>query len=328
MSVLGRLLRWAGVNFVVVVILVVPRPGQADEASANSELEIQRGIELRKQGKDREAIDAFERAYALDPTPRAGAQVALAHQAIGDWLVAEHGLETALGAGDDPWIAQYRPALEQALATAREHLGWLRVLVNVTQGELLLNGALKSALPVSEPLRVVAGTLEMEARASGYTSVRRTVDIEPGVQTDLAISLDLASPPLPPPAEAATIPRERVPAPRSASRAIVGYVVLSGAGLLASAGVAAWRVRESNVAVYNDDSRCRVGPLTRAEQCGRRAQAANLALGVEIGALAAAGVTAALGAWLLWAPRPQSSRNASVFCGPGAGLGALCVGRF
>jgi hypothetical protein len=84
-------------------------------------------------------------------------------------------------------------------------------------------------------------------------------------------------------------------------------------------------VREDNVAVYDDDSRCLVGTLTRAQQCSGRIQVANIALGLEIGAFAAAIAGTAFGAWRIWGASSPSRVAGS--CGP-AGLGIACGGQF
>jgi hypothetical protein len=61
---------------------------RADEPQ-DVEAIINRGIALRLEGRDLEALVEFERAYAMNPTPRARAQIALAHQALGAWVPAE-----------------------------------------------------------------------------------------------------------------------------------------------------------------------------------------------------------------------------------------------
>src|SRR5262245_2039922 len=86
--------------------------GAGDEAIAN-------GIALRRQGKNAEALREFQRAYAADPSPRALAQIALAQQALGNWLAAESGLVSALSAAHDNWIVHNRAALAGALEIVR-----------------------------------------------------------------------------------------------------------------------------------------------------------------------------------------------------------------
>src|SRR5262249_2725066 len=130
-----------------------------------------------------------------DPTPRVGAQIAFAHQALADWVEAERGIEGALRAADDAWIARYRDVLEQALTTVRAHLGTLYVEANGTQGELRLNGSSGEPVPApDQPIRVPAGTSRFDLRAPGYLAVVRTVEVAAGAQVHVVITLEPATP--------------------------------------------------------------------------------------------------------------------------------------
>jgi hypothetical protein len=332
--------RWSPILAALVAALLAVGSARAEEPAAAAEARIQRGIELRRAGRNGEALSEFQKAFALTPTPRAQAQIALALHALGDWLGAERALEDALRAGDDPWIAQYRDVLEGALATVRAHLGWLSVSANVAAGELFLNGVSVHALPLSGSIRVVAGKLDTEVRAQGYTAVLRTIEIVPGKEDHETFTLEpqaVAQRSADPVASVADVPSnllvpKLVPKPRRSAPAwrspMAGSLALGAAGAFAAGGIVAWRVREDNVATYDDNSRCLVGPRTRAEQCGQYADASNMALGLEIAAFAAAAGTAAFGTWvLLTAPHARPSPGA-VSCSPFGQVGLLCGGLF
>jgi hypothetical protein len=315
----------------VAALVSLPQTGHASDAGPESEAHLRLGVDLRRAGRNGEALAEFQKAYALVPTPRAQAQVALALQALGDWLGAERGLDEALRAADDPWIARFREALDGALATVRAHLARLTVDLNAAEGELFLNGIAAHALPTSDAIRVTAGAVDIEVRSPGYAPSRRTLEVAAGADVRVRFALEpLPAPPVNPPA--ATASQERQGSldrrPAKAGRSLAGAIVLGAAGALAVGGIVAWRVREGDVANYNDNSRCRVGLLTRAAQCGGLADASNVALGLEIGAFAAGAVAAAVGAWLLsTSPRP-SSGGAGVSCGPAGAAGFFCQGRF
>jgi hypothetical protein len=303
----------------------------ADEGAAESEAHIQRGVELRRAGKNGEALGEFQRAYALEATPRARVQIALALQALGDWLGAERGLEEGLQRADDPWIAQYRDALEGALATVRAHLGRLFVEVNAAQGELLLNGVRVHTLPLAESIRVLAGDLEVEARAPGYEPARKTVHVEPGAELRETVQLEVSPPPAAPHGQP-SVPLEASPASAFLSRPrrpLAGYLILGGAGALVAGGIVAWRVRENAVGTYNNNTICLLpNGLTRGQQCGSYANTANGALGVEIGAYVGAAIAAGVGAWFVWAPARRTAGTSALLCGPAGRFGLSCEGRF
>jgi hypothetical protein len=188
-----RWYRWMGAALVAAIV-AAPARAHANDPLSDSDARILRGVELRRAGKNGEALAEFQAAYALLPTPRARVQIALALQALGDWLGAERGLEDGLKSTDDPWIAQYREALEGALATVRAHVGRLIVDVNVTDGELLLNGVVVRSLPFPDPIRVLAGDLDVEVRAFGYAPVHRTVHVEAGAERRETVTLERLAP--------------------------------------------------------------------------------------------------------------------------------------
>jgi hypothetical protein len=162
--------------------IAIARPALAEPVGvpADPDALLKEGIALRRAGRDREALEVFRRAYAVAPSPHALAQVALAEQAIGAWVDAEADLSRALAAADDSWIATHRELLEGGLGTIRAHLGWLDVAADVAGAELWVNDARAGTLPLARPVRIEAGSVAFEVRASGYAPVRRSTSVEPG----------------------------------------------------------------------------------------------------------------------------------------------------
>ena len=78
------------------LFIAVTSPAAGDEPS--SEELIATRVALRTEGKDLDALAVFERAYAQGKPPRARAQIALAHQALGQ-CVALGGTGALLGGG-------------------------------------------------------------------------------------------------------------------------------------------------------------------------------------------------------------------------------------
>jgi hypothetical protein len=149
--------------------------------ASDEEAIIQHGVELRQQGNDDAALAEFHRAYDIAHSPRALAQIALAEQAVGHWVDAESHLNQAL-AINDPWITRNQAPLRQALETITHHVGVLDVRANVSGAELWINGVRVGTVPMDPPPHVIAGTVQIEVRAAGYTTVRRNVDVIGGVR--------------------------------------------------------------------------------------------------------------------------------------------------
>ncbi len=156
-------------------------PVAAQTAPVNAEEEsnaaIARGVQLRQAGNDDEALAEFRRADQLMPSPRTKAQIALAEQALGQWVAAERDLRAALSAADDPWIQRNRDALNAAMQQISSRLGSLEVRTATAGAELFINEERVGTLPLSAPVRVAVGTLTIEVRAPGHTSQRRTVEV-------------------------------------------------------------------------------------------------------------------------------------------------------
>ena len=320
-------------TLLLAVAVTTGRVAHADDADVRSEELMKRGVELRLLGRDREALTAFEAAHAISPTPHSVAQIALARQALGEWVEAEKGFEEAVRASEDPWVLRYHDALEQSLNTVRGHLGWLYVEANVP-GEYLIDGAEHGTVPMAAPERIAVGTVQLEVRAPGYVSWKRTVSIDPGAQAHLVVVFQAVPAangrsgwtPLPTQTNAR---RESAPAAvEGTGRRPSAYIALGAGGLLAAGGVVAWRVHESAASVYNDDGQCRYGALTRAERCGSNADTAHVALGLEIGAFAGAAASLALGAWLFFLPRARAADAVATRCVLSGAPGIACGGQF
>ncbi len=289
-------------------------------------MSIQRGVELRREGRNGEALVEFQKAFALDPSPRARAQIALALQALGDWLGAEQWLTEALQAGDDAWIVRYRTELDSALATIGSHLGSLSLHVDAQEGEVLVNGAPAQALPSAGPIRVVAGSVNVVVRVPGHADSHRVIDVPAGglVSESMEVGAALPGAGSPPPPSPATAAHE---APPTFHPPVGAYVALGSAGALTIGGVVAWTIRQSAAATWNDDAQCLKPGETRVQQCGTYLDTANGASALEIIAFSAAAVSAGIGVWLLLHPAPASASAADAWCSPGP-LGVTCAGAF
>lgn len=108
------------------------------------------------------------------------AQVALAEQAVGRFVLAEAHLTTALQMQADPWIASRLPQLQQALASIQAQLGTLEIVGGVAGAELYIDGELRGRLPDVARSRVRAGSVTLELRAAGYLPVQRQVQVAAG----------------------------------------------------------------------------------------------------------------------------------------------------
>jgi tetratricopeptide (TPR) repeat protein len=326
------------------------------QAGADEEALIHHGVELRKQGREEEALAEFRRAHDLKPSPRSRAQIAFAEQALGQWVKAETDLLQALAQSDDAWIARNQETLLLALETIREHLGTLEIESNVAGASISVNGSEVGRSPLPAPLRVAAGITSIEVHAAGYGTVERTIDVPARGEVKAAIVIVPLTAPLPVTDAPASHPQAApastrtgggvAPAPAAVAEAAgsphsaaseaslardaggrrshtLGWVALAASSLLLGTGVVAHVVRENNAAVYNDDSRCFYGKLTRDERCGDRRSATDTASVIAVSGYAAGGVALVVGLTLLLArhddPPAESATRVAAVLAPGSG---------
>lgn len=312
MKRLGRLVR------VAIVAMGATASAHAQPAKGPDDL-IEQGITLREQGRDEEALEVFRRADRERSTPRSRAQLALAEQALGIWVLAETHLTSALAESQDPWIAKHRAALDGALAIIRSHLGTLEVRSQVSGAEVFIDGARVGVVGGPTPFRVEVGARNVELRREGYHSSSRVAQITTGATTRETFSLV-------PKSEALS----SVPTPVDGSAAfgtqrILGWSAVGLGAVGVGAGLTGLVLRERTVAAYNDDASCPgIGRPNQPAGCQDKVSTADSWQTVSIVGFISGGILLAGGAvLLLTAP----SRTKTVACGWGIGSVA-CVGRF
>lgn len=311
------------VFFFVVATAIAPR-AHAQDTNDPAAL-LQRGVELRRRGKDAEALDAFVRADALAPSPRAKAQRALAEQALGRWVAAEQHLVEASSSTDDAWVKKNRPVLEASLAEIRTHLGTLEISTTTPGAILFVDGDPRGPAP-STRVRVAAGTMVVEVRAPGFTTTRRTVQVAPGATVRESFTLvaepSTATPsvvPAPLAAPAPTAPTaavEQVPLATTPPRAPrwPAYVAL-GVGAAGAVVGTYFGVRTFTLKGQRDDACAPCSPASINAATSLHSQAVTAAT-ISTIAIATAVVSVGVGTWLLMAPRREVPAAPSVALSP------------
>lgn len=279
---------------------------------------LKRGVALRREGKDAEALEIFQRVVEKAPSARARAQLALAEQALALWLAAERDLGLALAEPNDPWVAQNKDALERAARVIGGKLAWVKVTSNVPTAQVLVNGTAATVAPDGR-VRVVAGQVTIELRADDHTPSQRAILVAP--ETTAAVTLELtprpkatapAKPVAPPPAPPPPPPAE----PPSTAQRTVGYSLV-GLGVVGLGVGAFFGVTAMNKKTERDDA-C-VGGCTQAGvDADRAGRTSGLVSTIAVGAGA---VGLAAGIYLvLSAP---SQKRGGVALRPGLGAVTL-----
>ncbi len=289
-------------------------PAQPSQADADRLLDV--GVDFRTCGDEQRALKLFQKAHALDPSPRATAQLGMAERALRDYVQAERHLQSALKAADDPWISKNSKALTRALELARDHLGSVVIKSNVPGAVLFVNGAKVGELPMTAPIRVVAGESTFVAEADGYKPARlvRNIGARSNQEFTLHLTVDAPAPQQarkPTPQRAAP-PPEPAPTPPAAdteSAPGTGYrgwmIGAATAGVIGIGIGTAFGIRALSLKSERDDlcpdPTCADSRGTEADQQGRSAALVST-VAFSIG-LTAAAIAVVL--YVLEPPKPN-----------------------
>jgi hypothetical protein len=299
-------------------------PSESDAALAH-------GVALRRERKDAEALSEFRRAYSLEPTPRALAQIALAEAALERWVTAENDLLRAL-AGSDAWIERQRSALRVALEEVQSHLGTLE-LTSRDGAEVWIDGEFAARLPVAT-IRARAGHLVIEVRAAGFLTARREIALAPSTTARESIVLE-PEPAPPPESPAASNAADAAPRPTTPASPVVGRggeagtalppparppslvmpLVLGGVGTAGLITGAAFGIQAINLKGQYDRqcaSGCTNLPRDQFDAANKTHQDAQTAGTVATVAFVAGGISLAAGVAWWWVDHARANRRASV----------------
>lgn len=187
-------------NQVLVLLAAFGIAGQVSGAESDDpDVLIRDGISFRRNGNDQAGLDRFQRAYELNHSPRAMAQIGLAEQALGRWAKADKHLRQALQEGRiprDPWVQKHHDPIDSALATVSRHVGQLEVTGTPAASEVRVDGELAGRLPLPGPITATVGGVAIEVTAPGYVSIVRAATITSGSLTRETFTLRPISPAL------------------------------------------------------------------------------------------------------------------------------------
>jgi hypothetical protein len=260
---------------------------QADEV----ESVVAQGIELRVAGRDAEALERFRRAAALSPeSARIKGHLALALHAQKEWVESESIMLEVLSSPDDEWVARHLGELRQSLVAVQSHLAWLEVDAEAP-ADLWLDDHYVGALPMKQPLRLVAKETTLELRTPRGTPIRRVLQIPAGQHLRLA-SLESSADKRPnvefvksKPAA----PKAGVRAPKASNRtpaSLVGAALVgAGAASLAAGigfGINAFLLRHQRDKECTAELGCSADGIALDARGRQSARSANVFLGVGV----------------------------------------------
>lgn len=333
-----RLSRGVRVAVLASTFLGAVTPALAEDAVV--EALIQRGIQLRRDSSDEEALAVFLEAEKQDPTSvRVLLHVVTAAQAAGKWLVADAYMKKVSALSDDAYYRRHADAIDVVRRAVTARVGSFQAQGEPDGASVRLDGQLVGTLPMKEPTSIEAGAYLMEVHKPGFYRLRRNVTITGGVLTREPVELNRA------------VVRSDVGAgagvadgslggdggePSWVESPVLGWSLV-GAGVVSGvvSGVA-FMAQKNSAERWNDDGRCVPNNgQTREDNCGSDRSSAESA--ETLGVITAVAGVALAGAGIVQLvlsdggrPERTPADEAGVKisqCSPGI-LGIVCQGSF
>ncbi len=346
--------RLAALTLILVSLSFTTDRAHAQEAAdvaRAKQLQVE-GLKLLDKSDPGGALEKFDAAYALVPSPKVIFNKGRAHEALGNDLEALSAFETFLAAPNMPQPA--RQDAQHRVEKLRGRVSFLAVS-GPSGAEVFLDDQAKGQLPIEAAFAMAPGQHEVRLQRNGQELHRQTVQARPGATINVNVVV-----------ESQTIIREPSPAlvspqpqpawqPQQLEVAISqpkgdqasGWVrpaawITAGLAVAAISFGSIEQLRASSKANEFDDFR--QAPLTGDGKCGEAAPQAGggactsllgdyeKAQDLALAGFIAGGVLAAGAATLFWLSMdrsPAQEAGPSLSCAPNfLNPGALCSARF
>jgi hypothetical protein len=319
-------------------VLAAPREARAQTAQEGAaQVRFQKGRELFLANDFAAALVEFRAANELLASPNTRLYIARCERELGHYAAAFLEFQRAASeasdrASSDPRYASTRDVARQEGAALEGKFGRLTVKAGsgteraiITVGGKPLGAA---ALGVAAPID--AGNVEVAATAPGMLPFKTIVTVQAGATAELVVTLERDPnaqevPPTPAPGEAQDTP----PARSGGGVRIAGLVVVGVgvAGVVTFAALAASAKSTYDKLLAECGGPCDTSYEARIKAGENQQLAANVALGVGIGALVVGGVMVAFGGAKAAATNASAAATLRPVFAPLAGGGYLGVQR-
>lgn len=162
---------------------------QDDAARAQAREQFNLGVSRYEANDYQGALEAFQEAYRLAPHPTVRVNMANCYEHLGRPLEALHHFEAFLAESDGA-SRQQRREVEAAMQRLRQQVGELRLAVAPDGAMVTIDSAETRRAPILEPIRLVAGTHQIDVRLDGYRTQHREVQVVGGGSERISILLE------------------------------------------------------------------------------------------------------------------------------------------
>ncbi len=166
-----------------------PATGIPEETRREAATRYERGLSLFAEGRHDAALAEFEYTYRITHEFRVLNNLGRVHAALGHSVEAADALERYLTEGGTNIQRRERRELEAMIAEQRSRVAELTVTVNVDGAVISVDGNDVSRAPLTAPLRLSAGAHTVGARAPGYDSAQRAIQLAGLVRESISFEL-------------------------------------------------------------------------------------------------------------------------------------------
>jgi hypothetical protein len=162
----------------LVLTLAVLTASSAARADDGAEAK-RRGDDALVAGRAREALAAYEEAWAANPDPALYFNRGRAYLALGEYPAALDQLE-AFSREASPELRAKVPGLEKLLREVQGKVSTIAITSNVEGATVALDGARLGTTPIAHGVRVAAGTGKLLVVKDGYLPFERVIALPGG----------------------------------------------------------------------------------------------------------------------------------------------------
>ena len=203
----------------VVAALVLAAPAAAcaqPSPDRTAEAPYERGLAALRGSRFGDAVLAFEDSYRAAPVPTVLYNLALAYRGAGRHRAAVDTFARYLRDEGTAVSPERRAAIERAVEELRAYVGSIDCRVSPSTAQVTVDGTPSAC---AGPIAVDPGEHQVEARAAGHVSERRTLRINAGARVPFDVRL-AESPAAATPTPLVVVPAVVTPPPGPLQRAI------------------------------------------------------------------------------------------------------------
>jgi hypothetical protein len=156
-----------------------PAPNGGTEGKIRAQALLTEGSDLYERGDFRAALQRFEAAYALYPSPKLWLNIGQANRDLGRPVDALEAFERFIAAARDAPPATIAEA-RRSVIELRARLGRVSVASPIAGADVSIDGKRTGVAPLPQPIWVTPGRHRIGARQPGFVPVEQTVDVSPG----------------------------------------------------------------------------------------------------------------------------------------------------